>query len=99
MGPWGLAWRVEQALRDLAGSALGVRDQQPACVLAPAGQVHGAGGLAGDRVADRHRGAGEVLKVLGLVLVAEHVRRLAALQRGADPVDSGELLGVAEARC
>jgi hypothetical protein len=99
MGPWGLAWRVEQALRDLAGSALGERDQQPAGVLAPAGQVHGAGGLAGDRVADRHPGAGEVHNVPGVVLVPEHVRRLAALQRGADPVGAGELLGVAEARC
>ena len=89
---------VEQALRDLAGSALGERDQQPPGVLAPAGQVHGANGLARDRVADRHRGAGEILQVLGVVLVPEHVRRPAALQRGADPVGADELLGVAEAR-
>ena len=89
---------VEQALRDLPGSALGERGQQPAGVLAPAGQVHGADGLAGDRMADRHRGAGEVLKVLGVVLVPEHVSRLTALQRGTDPVGADELLGVAEAR-
>jgi hypothetical protein len=89
---------VEQCLRDLVCGALGKRDQQPAGVLAPAGQVHGADDLAGDRVADRHRGAGEVLQVLGVVLVPEHVRRPAALQRGADPVGAGELLGVAEAR-
>jgi len=49
-------------------------------------------------VADRHRGAGEVLKVLGIVLVPEHARRLTALQRGADPVSADELFGVAEAR-
>ena len=89
---------AEQRLHDLPGGALGERDQQLAGVLAPAGQVHRADGLAGDRVADRHRGAGEVLQVLGVVLVPEHVRRLAALQRGADPVGADELLGVAEAR-
>ena len=89
---------VVQRLHDLPGGALGERDQQLAGVLAPAGQVHRADGLAGDRVADRHRGAGEVLQVLGVVLVPEHVRRLAALQRGADPVGADELLGVAEAR-
>jgi hypothetical protein len=49
-------------------------------------------------MADRHRGAGEVLEVLGVVLVPEHVRRLAAFQCGADPVGAHELLGVAEAR-
>jgi hypothetical protein len=86
-------------LRDLAGGALGQRDQQPAGMFAPAGQVHRADDLAGDRVADRHRGAGEVLEVLGVVLVPEYVRRLAALQRRADPVGADELLGVAEARC
>ena len=46
---------------------------------------------------DRHPGAGQVLQILGVVLVTEHVRRLAALQRGADPVGADELLGVAEA--
>ena len=54
--------------------------------------------LPGDRVVDRHPGAGQVLQVLGVVLVPEHVRGLAALQRGADPVGADELLGVAEAR-
>ena len=49
-------------------------------------------------MADRHRGAGEILQVLGVVLVPEHVHRLAALQRGADAVGADELLGVAEAR-
>ena len=49
-------------------------------------------------MADRHCGAGEVLQLLGVMLVTEHVRRLAALQRRADPVGAGELLGVAEAR-
>jgi len=89
---------VEQALRDLAGGALGERDQQPAGVPAPAGQAHRAYDQAGDRMPDRHRGAGEVLKMLGVVLVPEHVRRPAAFQRGTDPVGAGELLGVAEAR-
>jgi hypothetical protein len=97
MGPWGLVWRIEQALCDLAGSALGERDQ-PVGVLVPAGQVHGADGLAGDRVADQHRGAGQVHKLAGVMLVPEHARRLAALQRRADPVGTDELLGVAEAR-
>ena len=89
---------VEQALRDLAGRARGERDQQPPGVPAPAGQVHGAGGLAGDRGPGRHRGAGEVLHVPGVLLVPGHVRRLAAGQRGADPAGAGELPGVAEAR-
>ena len=53
--------------------------------------------LPGDRVVDRHAGAGEVLQVLGVVLVAEDVRRAADLQRGADAVGADELLGVAEA--
>ena len=43
-------------------------------------------------------GAGEVLEVLGVVLVAEHVHRLAALEGRADPVGADELLGIAEAR-
>ena len=47
---------------------------------------------------DRHPRAGEVLEVLGIVLVAEHVHRPAALQRRADPVRADELLRVAEAR-
>ena len=51
----------------------------------------------GDRVVDRHAGAGQVLQVLGVVLVAEHVGRGAGLQRGADAVGADELLGVAEA--
>jgi hypothetical protein len=89
---------VEQALRDLAGSALGERDQQPAGVTAPAGQAHRADDQAGDGVPDRHRGAGQVDKLSRVVLVPEHVRRPAALQRRADPVGAGELLGVAEAR-
>jgi hypothetical protein len=83
---------VEQRLRDLPGGGLGQRDQQRADVLAPAGQVHRADGLAGDRVADRHRGAGEVLQVLGVMLVPEYVHRLADLQRGADAVGADEVL-------
>ena len=89
---------VEQRLRYLAGGALGERDQQRVGVLAPAGQVHHADDLAGEGVADRSRGAGEVLQMLGVVLMAEHVRRLAALQRRADAVGADALLGIAEAR-
>ena len=87
----------EQRLPDLLGGGLGQRQQQRAGVLAPAGEVDRADGPAGDRVVDRHAGAGEVLEVLGVVLVAEHVRRAAHLQRGADAVGADELLGVAEA--
>ena len=47
---------------------------------------------------DRDPGAGQVLKVLGVVLVPEYAGRLAALQGGADPVGADVLLGVAEAR-
>ena len=89
---------VEQRLRNLAGGAMGQRDQQGAGVLAPACQVHHAEDLAGDRVADRCCGAGEILQVLGVVLVTEYVRCLAALQRRADAVGADELLGIAEAR-
>ncbi len=46
---------------------------------------------------DGDPGTGQVLEVLGVVLVAEHVRGLAALQGGADPVRAHVLLGVAEA--
>ena len=87
----------QQRLPDLLGGGLGQRQQQRSGVLAPAGEVDGADGPAGDRVVDRHAGAGEVLEVLGVVLVAEHVRRAADLQRRADAVGADELLGVAEA--
>ena len=43
-------------------------------------------------MADRHRGAGEVLQVLGVMLVPEYVHRLADLQRGADAVGADEVL-------
>ena len=49
-------------------------------------------------MADRLCGAGEILQMFGVVLVTEHVRRLAALQRRADAVSADELLGIAEAR-
>ena len=89
---------VEQCLRDLGGGAVGERDQQRIGVLAPAGQVHRADDLAGDRVADQRGGAAEILQMLGVMLVTEHVRRLAAFQRRADAIGAGELLGIAEAR-
>ena len=87
----------EQLLPDLLGGGLGQGEQQRARVPPPAGQVDRADGLAGDRVVDRHPGAGQVLQVLGVVLVPEHVHRPAALQRGADAVGADELLGVREA--
>ncbi len=46
---------------------------------------------------DRDPGAGEILEILRIVLVAEHVHRPAALQRRADAVGADGLLGVAEA--
>ena len=46
---------------------------------------------------DRDPGAGKVLEVLRVVLVAEYVRGLAALERRADAVGADILLGVAEA--
>jgi hypothetical protein len=87
----------EQRLPDLHGGGLGECHQQRTGVIAPAGQIHRADGLAGDRVHDRHAGAGEVLEVLCVVLMAEHVHRLAAFQRRAYPVRADELLGIAEA--
>ena len=86
----------QQGLLDLPGRGLRERQQQRVGVLAPAGEVDRADGLAGDRVVDRHTRAGEVLQVLGVVLVAEDVHRPAALQRRADAVGADELLGVAE---
>ena len=47
-------------------------------------------------MADRCPRAGQVLEVLDVMLMPEHVRWSAAFQRGADPVGSGELLSVAE---
>ncbi len=46
---------------------------------------------------DRDAGAGQVLQILGVVLVAEYAGGLAAFQGGADPVGADVLLGVAEA--
>ena len=89
---------VEQCLRDLADGAVGECDQQRTGVFAPAGQAHRADDLAGDRVAYRLCGAGEILQMLGVMLVTEHVRRPAAFQRRADAVSPGELLGIAETR-
>ena len=87
----------QQCLLDLPGGVLGQRHQQRVGVLAPAGEVDRADRLAGDRVVDRHARTGQVLEVLGVVLVAEHVHRPATLQGGADPVGADVLLGVAEA--
>ena len=88
----------QQRLGDLVRRRLHQRDEQRVGVLPPAGQVHRADRLAGDGVMDRHPGAGEVLQVLRVVLMAEDVCGLAALQRGADAVGADEFLGVAEAR-
>ena len=49
-------------------------------------------------MADRHPGVGQIAQLLGVVLVPEHVRRLATLQRHADPIGASELFGVAETR-
>jgi hypothetical protein len=46
---------------------------------------------------DRHSRAGQILQVLGVMLMAEHVCGLTALQRGADAVGADLILGVAEA--
>ncbi len=88
----------QHGLGDLVRGGLGQRDQQRVGVPAPAGQVDRADGLPGDRIVDRHPGAGQVLEVFGVVLVPEHGGGLAAFQRGADPVGADVLLGVAEAR-
>ena len=86
----------EQRLRDLVGGGLGQGDQQPVGVPAPAGQIDRAERHAGDRVPDRDARAGQVLQVLGVVLMAEHVHRPAALEGGPDPVGPDRFLGVAE---
>src|SRR5258708_4925154 len=88
----------QQGLGDLVRRRLHQGDEQGVGVLPPAGQVHRADRLAGDRMVDRHPGAGEILQVLRIVLVAEDVRGLAALQGGADAVGADEFLGVAEPR-
>jgi hypothetical protein len=49
-------------------------------------------------VLDRYAGAGQVLEILGVVLMAEDMHRTAAFERGPDPVRPGELLGITEAR-
>ena len=88
----------QQGLGDLVRRGLHQGDKQRVGVLPPARQVHRADRLAGDGVVDRHPGAGEILQILRVVLVAEDMRGLAALQRGADAVGADEFLGVAEAR-
>jgi hypothetical protein len=87
----------EHGLIDLIGGRLDQRDQHRVGVLAPAGQVDHADGLAGERVVDGDACAGEALEVLGIVLMAEDVRRAAGLQGGADAVGADAFLGVAEA--
>ena len=72
-------------------------DHHHAGVTAPAGEVDDAEHLVRDGMADRHAGAGQVFEMLDVVLVAEHPRRPAALERGADAVGAHVLLGVAEA--
>ena len=47
---------------------------------------------------DRHRGARQVLKVFGVVLVTDHVRGLTALQCRADSISADGFLRVAAAR-
>ena len=71
-------------------------DQQRPGVALPARQVDDAEDLAGHRVPDRRARAGQLLQLLDVVLVAEHLRRPARLQRRADAVRADEPLGVAE---
>ncbi len=87
----------DQGLGDLVGRGLDQGQHQRVGVLAPAGQVDHADGLAGGRVVDRDARAAELLEVLGVVLVPEHVGRAARFQRGADAVGADAGLGVAEA--
>src|SRR5262249_20915203 len=86
----------EHGLLDAAGDAGRGGDHGGGGVGAPAGDVDQAGQLAAGGVVDGGAGAGQVLQVLDVVLVAEHLGRAVALQRGADAVGAGELLGVAE---
>jgi hypothetical protein len=65
-------------------------------VGSPAGQVDDADQLAGHWMVDGRASAGQVLEVLDVVLVPEDLGRAASLQRGANPVGSDVLFGVAE---
>ncbi len=56
-----------------------------------------ADGATGERVLDRHPGAGEVLEALGVVLVPEHVRGGTHLERRTDAVGADRVLRVVEA--
>ena len=89
---------LQERLPDLLGRGLGQGEQECPGVPAPAGEVHGAHQPARDRVMDGDTGAGQVLEVFGVVLVAEYVSRTAHFQGGADAVGADELLGIAEPR-
>ena len=88
---------LRQGLVELVGGGPDEREHQRVGVPAPAGQVEHADGLARHRVADRDPGAGQPLEPLGVVLVPEHVRGAARLERGPDPVGADDVLGVGEA--
>jgi len=68
-----------------------------ACVAVPAGDVDDAEHTAGARVPDGDARAGEVLQVLDVVLVAEHLGGAAALEGAADAVGADVALRVVEA--
>ena len=89
--------RLGERLAELVGGGPDEGEHERVGVPAPAGQVDHADGLAGERVAERHPGAGHALKPLRVVLVPEHVRRAARLERGPDAVGADDVLGVGEA--
>jgi len=89
----------QQRLADLFRGGLRQGEQQGSGVLAPAGEVYGTHGSTGDGMVDRNPGTRQILKVLRVVLVAEHVGRAARFQGSSDAIGPGVLLAVAEAGC
>ncbi len=81
---------------DLPGRREHERPQQLAAVADTAGDVEDSLDRAGDRVPQRRPDAGELLQVLPEVLGSGDEERPSLLERTADPVGAGELLGVVE---
>ena len=89
--------RLSHPVLDLASQALDQRQQDRIRAASPAGEINNADEPLGYRVTDWRARTGELAQRPDEMLAATNERGPPGLERGADPVGTGEFLGVAVA--
>ena len=87
--------RLSHSVLDLASQALDQRQQERTRAASPAGEINDADEPLGYRVTDWCSRTGKLAQRPGEMLAATNERGPPGLERGADPVGTGEFLSVA----